>query len=275
MARRCSLPDHGPGALAQLVERCLCKADVRSSNLLGSTETPVSIRKSPGVTYLAVLRFELRSHASPTIGYALKSRSSPAMGRWSPACRASTAGRKDAGPATVCSPPGRSETVATPDRRSGAMRIQDRSVPGASTAPARVSGTDSRRSHRPDLVVWSSLWVKPTRRPDTFRPAARRWRHRSALDTFRGRAAAQFQADQAHVPAHRRTHQRQPAVLLRSIVVSLGALTAGSPAVWLHGAPAGEPAGCDDPLGQRFGSHWPEGSGLPPPGQESLSTVDM
>lgn len=25
------------GALAQLVERCLCKADVRSSNLLGST----------------------------------------------------------------------------------------------------------------------------------------------------------------------------------------------------------------------------------------------
>lgn len=27
-----------PGALAQLVERCLCKADVRSSNLLGSTK---------------------------------------------------------------------------------------------------------------------------------------------------------------------------------------------------------------------------------------------
>eukprot|EP01080_Neovahlkampfia_damariscottae_P013462 gene13462-biopygen10 len=37
------------GALAQLVERLLCKQDVRSSNLLGSTREPVRGSPSPAV----------------------------------------------------------------------------------------------------------------------------------------------------------------------------------------------------------------------------------
>jgi hypothetical protein len=52
---RGSRPDRrsARGALAQLVERCLCKADVRSSNLLGSTDKHAG--RMPGARTRAML----------------------------------------------------------------------------------------------------------------------------------------------------------------------------------------------------------------------------
>jgi hypothetical protein len=64
MQRPTCRPDQS-GALAQLVERCLCKAEVRGSNPLGST---TKTRRLSGISYL--LRSgtnKVGAHILPTI----------------------------------------------------------------------------------------------------------------------------------------------------------------------------------------------------------------
>ena len=65
--RKSAKPTCSCGAVAQLVERLLCKEEVRSSSLLGSTRRRrVGVREGPKWRQLAISTYHLRS--APALG---------------------------------------------------------------------------------------------------------------------------------------------------------------------------------------------------------------
>ena len=116
---------HHLGALAQLVERCLCKADVRSSNLLGSTNQKCGERR---------LVFEIGADQAPGPTFDGTSQGSGVM--------STLGGRADG---SGCIERRMIEKVAAPTASSAAIPPMSnsgrprRDVGGASTSDARAN----------------------------------------------------------------------------------------------------------------------------------------